>query len=120
MKAIRFSESELEFLKNHYELELVEAENYISEIKNILKKLGVLVKEAVQEKPVTKGRKGRGRPKKTEAIVTPKEETVKKRRRRTRKQKSKRKLTPKAIKNEKKATETTPAAKKETGKKLEV
>jgi len=38
MKSIKFSDSELEFLKNHYEFELVGAENYISEIKNILSK----------------------------------------------------------------------------------
>jgi len=74
MKSIRFSESELEFLKNHYELELVEAENYISEIKNILSKLGVLAKEPIQEKPNSKVRKKRGRPRKSEkkpAVTAP-------------------------------------------------
>jgi len=60
MKSIKFSESELEFLKNHYELELIEAESYISEIKNILKKLGAEIKAAEPEKP----RKKRGRPRK--------------------------------------------------------
>jgi hypothetical protein len=57
MKAIKFSETELEFLTNHYELELTEAENYISEIKNILKKLGVAGKEAIKEKPAKKSAK---------------------------------------------------------------
>lgn len=58
MKAIKFSETELEFLKNHYELELADAENYISEIKNILKKLGKEIKAADADKP----KKRRGRP----------------------------------------------------------
>jgi hypothetical protein len=54
MRAIKFSESELEFLKNHYELELLDAENYVGEIKNILKKLGVIEKEIIKEKPEKK------------------------------------------------------------------
>lgn len=33
MKAIKFTESELEFLINHYELELLEAEAYMGEIR---------------------------------------------------------------------------------------
>ena len=64
MKSIKFSESELDFLKNHYELELSDAENYISEIKNILKKLGVIEKEIAKEKPIKNSGKKRGRPKK--------------------------------------------------------
>jgi len=120
MKSIRFTESELEFLKNHYELELIEAENYISEIKNVLTKLGALVKEATPEMPVNKTRKKRGRPRKIEAVKTPKETTVKKRRKRGRKQKATRKRAPKVVKNEKMIAETKPTTKKEAGKKLEV
>ncbi|MEI7661163.1 MAG: hypothetical protein WCK34_03145 [Bacteroidota bacterium] len=66
MKSIKFSASELEFLQNHYELELTEAENYISEIKNILKKLGVAETESVKEKPAKSQGKKRGRPRKEE------------------------------------------------------
>ena len=66
MKSIKFSASELEFLQNHYELELTEAENYISEIKNILKKLGVAETESVKEKPAKTQGKKRGRPRKEE------------------------------------------------------
>jgi hypothetical protein len=59
MKAIKFSESELEFLQNHYELELLDAENYVHEIKNILKKLGVIEKEIIKEKPAKKAPKAK-------------------------------------------------------------
>lgn len=54
MKAIKFNEAELEFLQSHYELELLDAENYVGEIKNILKKLGVFEKEIAKEKPEKK------------------------------------------------------------------
>jgi len=60
MKTIKFSDNELEFLRNHYELELMEAENYIAEIKNILKKLGAELKAEIPETP----KKKRGRPRK--------------------------------------------------------
>jgi hypothetical protein len=65
MKSIKFSESELEFLQNHYELELLDAENYVGEIKNILNKLGKIEKEkeVTGEKSSRKTGKKRGRPK---------------------------------------------------------
>lgn len=61
MKVIKFTDEELEFLINHYELELFEAETYVEEIKGILKKLGS-ISEGVVEKP-EKVAKKRGRPK---------------------------------------------------------
>jgi adenylate kinase len=64
MKSIKFSESELEFLQTHYEMELLDAENYVGEVKNILKKLGVIEKEIAKEKPAKSTGKKRGRPKK--------------------------------------------------------
>ena len=70
MKTIKFSESELEFLQNHYELELLDAENYVAEIKNILKKLGVIEKEIVKEKPEKKTGKKLGRPKKKKKVAS--------------------------------------------------
>ena len=67
MKAIKFNESELDFLRNHYELELSDAENYVTDIKNILNKLGVSIDKTVKEKPaITEGKK-RGRKKKEKA-----------------------------------------------------
>lgn len=72
MKAIKFSESELEFLQNHYELELMDAENYVGEIKNILKKLGAIEKEIVKEKPVKKPGKKPGRPAKVKKAIVEK------------------------------------------------
>ena len=69
MKAIKFSDSELEFLQDHYELELLDAENYIAEIKNILKKLGAIEQEIALPKPVKKAAKKTGRPKKEKTVV---------------------------------------------------
>jgi len=69
MKSIKFKESELEFLQTHYELELLDAENYVGEIKNILKKLGKIEKEIIKEKPAVKTEKKRGRPKKPQNIT---------------------------------------------------
>ncbi len=63
MKSIRFSEDELEFLRNHYEFELAEAENYVEDIKSILKKLGSIKKEVIADKPAKAKGKKRGRPK---------------------------------------------------------
>ncbi|MBK7175270.1 MAG: hypothetical protein IPH84_19090 [Bacteroidales bacterium] len=40
MKAIKFSEKELELLKEQYREELASAQNYVEQIREILKKLG--------------------------------------------------------------------------------
>jgi len=61
MPSIKFTAAELEFLVGQYELELIEAEKYIAEIKNILKKLGVIIKDIPQKNELKKKR-GRGRP----------------------------------------------------------
>jgi len=68
MKSIRFSEDELEFLRNHYEFELEEAENYVSDIHSILKKLGSMKKEVIVEKPLKAKGKKRGRPKQVKPV----------------------------------------------------
>lgn len=68
MKAIKFTDSELEFLIHHYELELIEAEAYMGEIRGILKKLGVISKETVVEQPVKVAKK-RGRPRLEKPVV---------------------------------------------------
>lgn len=59
MKSIKFTEQELEFLRTQYQLELVEAEKYVTEIKNLLSKFGdkSVKTEPVQEKNSNKGRK---------------------------------------------------------------
>jgi len=122
MKSIKFNESELEFLKNHYELELVEAENYIAEIRNILKKLGVIIKDEAAEKHVKTGKK-RGRPKKEAVVaaapVTPvaKPAEKKKKSRKTKKAKvvaSEKKVEPKIEKKRKVKAATKAPAKKPT------
>jgi hypothetical protein len=72
---MRFSKQEIEFLKDHCELELIEAENYITDLKNILRKLGSEMVVQQSEKPAGKRR---GRPKKkeqpnekAEAVIAP-------------------------------------------------
>ena len=59
MKSIKFSDQELEFLRNQYQLELVEAEKYVTEIRNLLSKFGdkPVKTEPVQEKKSQRGRK---------------------------------------------------------------
>ena len=68
MRSIKFTQEELEFLQGQYELELIEAEKYIGEIKNILKKLGVITGEN-KEKSEPAKKRGRGRPAKAPAQV---------------------------------------------------
>ncbi|MCK9421346.1 MAG: hypothetical protein M0Q38_01985 [Bacteroidales bacterium] len=76
MKSVKFNDSELEFLINHYELELIDAENYIAELKNILKKLGATEKKTTEiastaaEIKVKKGKPGRPRKIKPDSSIT--------------------------------------------------
>jgi hypothetical protein len=60
MRSIKFTEAELEFLKGQYELELIEAEKYIGEIRNLLKKLGSISAD-VTKTSIPSKKKGRGR-----------------------------------------------------------
>ena len=113
MKSIKFTEQELEFLRKQYQLELVEAEKYVQEVKNLLVKLGV--KPATTESvPEKKSRRGR---KKTES---PKESPVKKGKRgRKPKEQVPAKSTELSVsKPEKKSKEKTPKSRK--GKSLKV
>lgn len=92
MKSIKFTAQELELLRNQYQLELVEAEKYVQEIKNILEKLGVPQIEdknppkkkpgrkrepvtPVEETPVKKGKRGR-KPKEQSLPIAPVETIV--------------------------------------------
>jgi hypothetical protein len=61
MRSIKFTEAELELLKGQYELELIEAEKYIGEIRNLLKKLGSISAD-IAKTGVPSKKKGRGRP----------------------------------------------------------
>jgi len=60
MAAIKFTDKELEFLKDQYIEELANAEKYVDQVKEILKKLGVSLmdeKEDQNEKQTKKDRK---------------------------------------------------------------
>ena len=63
MKTVKFSEEEISFLRNMYEDELAQAENYVDTIKDVLKKLGAPVKESneisMDKEPKVKKRRGR-------------------------------------------------------------
>jgi adenylate kinase len=61
MPSIKFTEIELEFLRNHYEQELIDAEMYVAEIRRILSKMGKSKAETILGKPE---KKRRGRPSK--------------------------------------------------------
>ena len=80
MKSIKFNDSEIEFLITHYEQELVEVENYLSDLKNLLKKLGAKEKKSVEPAAATaepktkktgKGKPGRPPKVKTEEAPVP-------------------------------------------------
>jgi hypothetical protein len=69
MKSIKFTEQELDFLRTQYQLELVEAEKYVQEVKSLLKKLGVpSTKDDTPEKRKP-GRKKKQAPSKEEAPI---------------------------------------------------
>lgn len=87
MKAIKFSEKELDFLRTQYQMELEDANKYVEDVKNILNKLGVKPDaemepaeekkptrrgrppKAKKEKPVKKGKRGRKPKVKIEQII---------------------------------------------------
>ena len=80
MPSIKFTDNELEFLRNNYEQELADAEMYISDLRKIISKLG---KAEADNQPATPKKK-RGRPAKVVADVTenqPKETTPEKKKR---------------------------------------
>jgi len=63
MKSINFTEKELEFIRQQYQVELEEAETYVENIKNILNKIGVpstaAMKEPIEQEPKVIKRRGR-------------------------------------------------------------
>jgi hypothetical protein len=56
MRSIKFSESELEFLRERYKIEIEAAENYIIQAKEILKKLGSTKKPSIDIIPEKAGK----------------------------------------------------------------
>jgi hypothetical protein len=62
MKAINFTDKEIEFLQYMYQEELVDAEKYTEQIKDVLKKLGAPIRETTEE-PVEKEPKKKGKKK---------------------------------------------------------
>ena len=74
MRSIKFSDQELEFMRQQYKEELTSAEKYIEQIKDVLRKIGGSVKptkeELVEKEP--KQRKKRGRKAKVK-VVEPRE-----------------------------------------------
>lgn len=69
MKTIKLSETDLNFIRNHYEAELSDAETYIKQVKEILNKLG---KSPTAEDIIIKEVKKRGPKPKTVVIAEPK------------------------------------------------
>jgi hypothetical protein len=67
MPSIKFTDTELGFLRNHYEQELMDAEMYVAEIRKILSKFGKTETEVLTSAPP---KKRRGRPsKKAKAVA---------------------------------------------------
>lgn len=109
MPSIKFSDSELGFLRSHYEQELMDAELYVAEIRRILSKMG----KTETEKPAeTTGRKRRGRPAK-KTVEAPAEKPVEKKKApKKRGRKAKKTSTPVVKKVVKKAAPKKKAVKK--------
>jgi len=80
MKTIKFSEKELGFIRQQYQVELEEAEEYVENLKNILKKIGT--PEPFQPtEPITKETVRRSRkPKVQKEMAPPGAEPVEKKR----------------------------------------
>ncbi len=57
MKSIKFSEKEIEFLREQYLEELANAEQYVEQVKEILKKLNISAKDEPVEKETKKDKK---------------------------------------------------------------
>ncbi len=61
MKSIKFSEKELGFIRQQYQVELEEAEEYVENLKVILKKIGapeaITATESIGKEPSRRGRK---------------------------------------------------------------
>lgn len=80
MKTIKFSEKELGFIRQQYQVELEEAEEYVENLKNILNKISAPETFTPAEEPV-KGPKRRGRKPKVQKELTSSEaEPVEKKR----------------------------------------
>src|ERR1039457_4130920 len=62
MKSIKFSDSELMFIRQQYQVELEEAETYVENLRNILKKINSPTMEKETIEVIEKKRRGR-RPK---------------------------------------------------------
>ena len=59
MKSIKFSDNELDFIHQQYQIELEEAETYVENLKNILKKIGSTPKGIETIEITEKKRRGR-------------------------------------------------------------
>lgn len=109
MKTIKFSEKELGFIRQQYQVELEEAEEYVENLKNILNKIGspetfTPVEEVVKE-PKRRGRK----PKVQEEVILPEAEPIEKKRKPRRDKGMKRAKRNKPVIQEKPINEANPA-----------
>lgn len=75
MKAIKFSDTELDFIRQQYQVELEEAETYVENLKNILNKIGNTAKGIETFEITEKKRRGR----KPKIQIKPTVKVVKKR-----------------------------------------
>lgn len=69
MKSINFTEKELEFLQQQYSSELANAEQYVDQVKEILKKLGSPPKQTREETTEQEPKAGKRRGRKPKAVV---------------------------------------------------
>ncbi len=80
MKTIKFSEKELGFIRQQYQVELEEAEEYVENLKNILNKIGSAEDFLPVEKVVKEHRQRGRKPKVQKEVPPPEAESVEKKR----------------------------------------
>src|ERR1039457_3320005 len=108
MKTIKFSEKELGFIRQQYQVELEEAEEYVENLKNILKKISSPEASAPDE-AIVKERKRPGRKPKVKNVITPAESAPVEKKRKPRADKGvKRAKRAKPVTQEKSTNDTTP------------
>jgi hypothetical protein len=105
MKSIKFTDDELDFIRQQYQVELEEAQKYVESLKNIIKKIDSPKSVETIEIPEKKRRGRKPKVQKEESLIP---ELVKKGRKQRKDKGKKRRRPDKPVKVEKPVKETTP------------
>ena len=109
MKTIKFSEKELGFIRQQYQVELEEAEEYVENLKNILRKIGGYENTGFPDEDEKEPKRHGRKPKVQKELTPPIAEPVEKKRKPRRDKGMKRVKKNKPVIKEKSMNDTTPA-----------